>query len=149
MDNYGYTNGHIERKSGGKYEGSVSVQGIDLSPIEATFFKDGDDSYLWLKRKPIMEYDFDSQSYTTRQRKPSFEAYLKKSTDDGVVAYKGEFMFMRFKFSIVGVWDSVLGKENQRLNFFVERLPMSKQTILNDINERKKEANDKRRDDSV
>ena len=137
MNDYGYTNGYIERKSGGKYEGSVSVQGIDLSPIEATFFKSEDDSYLWLKRKPIMEYDMESQSYTTRQRRPSFEAYLKKQAENNVVAYKGEFMFMRFRFSISGVWDGVIGKDAQRLNLFVERLPMSQQTILNDINGRK------------
>lgn len=142
MNDYTYTNGYVERKSGGKYEGCVSVQGIDLSPIEATFFKDRDDSYLWLKRKPIMDYDFDSQSYTTRQRKPHFEAYLKKSADDGVVAYKGEFMFMRFSFSIVGVWDGVMGKDSQRLNLFVERLPMSQQKILNDINRQRKREDD-------
>lgn len=139
MNEYGYTNGHIERKHGGRYEGCVSVQGIDLSPIEATFFKDDSgDSYLWLKRKPIMEYDFESQSYRTRQRRPSFEAYLKKQIDEGVVAYKGEFMFMRFKFSISAIWDNMLGNENQRLNFFIERLPMSEQTILKKINEQKK-----------
>lgn len=137
MDDSGYINGYVERRNGGKYEGSVSVQGIDLSPIEATYFKDEDDSYLWLKRKPVMEYDFESQSYKTRQRKPSFEAYLKKQTENDVVAYKGEFMFMRFRFSIVGVWDSVMGKDAQRLNLFVERLPMSQQTILNDINKQK------------
>lgn len=139
MEGHPYTNGHIERKHGGRYEGCVAVQGIDLSPIEATFFKDDDgDSYVWLKRKPIMDYDFESQSYKTRPRKPSFEAYMKKQLDDGAVAYRGEFMFMRFRFSIVGIWDIVLGKENQRLNLFVERLPMSEQTILKKINEQKR-----------
>lgn len=139
MDNAnGYMNGFIERKRNGSYEGTISVHGIDLSPIEATFFKDEGENYLWLKRKPIMEYDMETQSYSTRKRKPHFEAYLKKTVDDNVVAYKGEFMFMRFKFSIVGVWDGVLGREEQRLNIFVERLPVSQQTILNDINERKK-----------
>lgn len=139
MDDFSYINGQIERKQEGRYEGAVRIEGIDLTPVEATFFKDDNgDSYLWLKRKPIMEYDFESQTYTTRQRKPSFEAYLKKQINDSVVAYKGEFMFMRFKFSIVGIWDVVLGKENQRLNLFVERLPLSQQTILNDINQRKR-----------
>lgn len=139
MDDFSYINGQIERKQEGRYEGAVRIEGIDLTPVEATFFKDDNgDSYLWLKRKPIMEYDFESQTYTTRQRRPSFEAYLKKQINDSVVAYKGEFMFMRFKFSIVGIWDVVLGKENQRLNLFVERLPLSQQTILNDINQRKR-----------
>ena len=143
MNDYGFTNGYIERRAGGRYEGGVSVQGIDLSPVEATFFNDGGDSYLWLKRKPVMEYDFESRSYITRQRRPSFEAYLKKQVDDGVVAYRGEFMFMRFRFSIVGVWDSVLGSDDKRLNLYVERLPASQQTILNDINRRKRDG-DKR-----
>lgn len=134
---YGYINGYVERKRDGRHEGSITVHGIDLSPIEATFFKDDGESYLWLKRKPIMEYDMESQSYTTRKRKPTFEAYLRKTVDDNVVAYKGVFMFMRFKFSIVGVWDNVLGREENRLNLFVERLPMEKQTILKDINGRR------------
>lgn len=140
MDDYGYINGYVERKNGGRYEGSLSVQGINLSPIEATFFTDDfGEKYLWLKRKPIMEYDMDSQSYTTRRRRPHFEAYLKKQADEGTVAYKCEFMFMRFKFSIVGVWDSVLGKDKQqRINLFVERLPISQQRILKEINERKR-----------
>lgn len=136
-----YTNGFIERKHDGRCEGVVKIEGIDLSPIEATFFNDDYcEKYLWLKRKPIMEYDMESQSYKTRPRNPSFEAYLKKQSDGGVVAYKGEFMFMRFKFSIVGVWDEVAGKDAHRMNLFVERLPVSEQTILNDINERNKSS---------
>lgn len=138
-DGRGYINGVIERKHDGRYEGSVRVSGVDLSPIEATFFKDEDgDNYLWLKRRPVMEYDIETQSYRTRPRKPAFEAYLKKQLDADSVAYRGEFMFMRFKFSIVGVWDVVLGRDNQRLNLFVERLPMSQQKILNDINTRRR-----------
>ena len=50
-------------------------------------------------------------------------------------------MFLRFKYSIVGVWDNVFGKDKQRLNLFVERLPMSEQTIINSNNERKLKEN--------
>ena len=140
MNDYCYNiNGHIERNRNGKFTGAISIYGIDLSPIEATFFKDDDgDTYLWLKRSPVMEYDFETMSYKKRPRRPSFEAYMKKQMEDDVVAFKGQFMFMRFKFSIVGVWDTVIGKDKSRMNLFVERLPMSQQTILNDINERKR-----------
>ena len=141
MDRYGYINGFIERNSGGNYGGALTVHGIDLSPVEATFFNKDGDMYLWLKRAPIMEYEFETQAYSLRRRKPSFEAYLKKTVGDNVVAYRGEFMFMRFKFSITGVWDSTFGMDKQRLNLFVERLPVSEQTLLKDINERKR--NDK------
>jgi hypothetical protein len=50
---------------------------------------------------------------------------------------KGQFIFLRFKYSITGVWDVVIG-EKQRINLFVERLPLKKQTLLNEINERKR-----------
>ena len=46
---------------------------------------------------------------------------------------------MRFRFKIEGVWDSVLGMDKKhRLNLFIERLHMSEQTIINSINERKR-----------
>jgi hypothetical protein len=45
---------------------------------------------------------------------------------------------MRFKYSITGVWDKILGNDKQRLNLFVERLPLTQQTIINSINESKK-----------
>lgn len=136
--NEDYQNGYVERKQGGKYEGNVTIDGINLGGIEAVYFKDNCKNYLWLKRKPVMEYDFDTSTYKTRQAEPRWEAYLEKQSDGNTVAYKGEFVFMRFKYSIVGVWDAILGKEKHRLNLFVERLPMSQQTILNAINERRK-----------
>ena len=135
-----YVNGFLERKVSGKYEGQVCIDGVDLSPIEGVYFKHGEKNYLWLKRKPLMEYDFDSQSYKTRKRQPQWEAYLEKQTDKAVTAYKGEFAFLRFKYSIVGVWDSILGKDRHRLNLYIERLPKGQQTILNKINERKRDG---------
>lgn len=129
-----YVNGYIERRSEGKYEGSVKIEGIDLSPIQAVFFKQESESYIWLRRKDALSYNYELQTYVTKKREPRWEAYLKKQTDeDNVVAYKGEFYFMRFKFSIVGVWDSVDGIRKNRLNLFVERLPMNKQDIINKL----------------
>ena len=68
--------GWIERRPGGKYEGRISIERIDLSPIEAVYFKDGVDNYLWLKRKPIMEYDMEAMTYRTRPREPSCLGYV-------------------------------------------------------------------------
>lgn len=140
MDLYGdYINGFVERQTGGVYAGRLTVEGIDLSPIQAQYFKQDGENYLWIKRKPIMEYDMESQRYNKRERRPQVEIYMKKQVDgDGTVAYRGEFKFMRFCFAIVGVWDKILGKDMQRLNLYVERKPMSEQTILNSINERKR-----------
>lgn len=132
-----YINGFIERKQGGRYEGKITIDGISLPSISAVFFKDEESNYLWLKRKKVLDYDFESQTYKEREAKPQWEAYLKKQFDNNVVAYKGEFFFMHFKYSITGVWDGVFGKDKQRLNLFVERLPMSEQTIINSINKQK------------
>lgn len=133
-----YINGYIQRSQGGSYDGKITIEGILLPAISAVFFKDDGESYLWLKRKNVLEYDHESQTYKEREAKPQWEAYLKKQLDGDTVAYKGEFFFMHFKYSISGVWDKVLGDEKQRLNLFVERLPLSQQTIINSINEQKR-----------
>lgn len=134
-----YVNGYVERRKDGSYGGSLTIEGINLQGgISAIYFKDEGESYLWIKRKKILEYDFESQAYHERDAKPQFEAYLKKQLDGNAVAYKGEFIFMRFKYSIIGVWDKILGNDKQRLNLFVERLPLAEQTIINSINEMKR-----------
>lgn len=133
----GYINGFIERKNDGRYEGRITIDGVSMPSISAVFFKEENESYLWLKRKKILDYDFESQTYREREAKPQWEAYLKKQLEDNVVAYKGEFFFLHFKYSIVGVWDKVLGIDKKRLNLFIERLPLSQQTVINAINEQK------------
>lgn len=138
MFNGEYTNGYIERKAGGEYIGEIKVEGVNLSPIIGQYFKQDGENYLWLHRKPLLEYDMQTQKYNKREREPRFEVYLKKQANNDSFAYIGEFLFMRFKFKIVGVWDSIVGLDKKRLNFFIDRLPMSEQTIINGINERKK-----------
>lgn len=132
-----YINGYIQRSQGGAYDGKITIEGILLPAISAVFFKNNGENYLWLKRKKVLDYDYESQTYKEREARPQWQAYLKKQIDNNVVAYKGEFYFMHFRYSISGVWDKVLGNEKQRLNLFVERVPMSQQTIINSINEQK------------
>jgi len=132
-----YINGYIERKSGGKYEGEISVDSVNLSPITAVSFKQDNNTYLWLRRKDMLVYDENKQQYLTKKREPRWEAYLEKQMEGNTVAYRGEFYFLMFKYEIVGVWDSVYGKEKSRMNFFIERLPMERQDIINGINEQR------------
>ena len=140
-----YINGYIQRTKSGSYEGKVSIEGISLPNIFAVFFEKESENYIWLKRKKVLEYDDNSKTYIERDARPQWEVYLKKQIDDNAVAYKGEFFFMHLKYSIVGVWDKVFGNDKQRLNFFIERLPMSQQTIINSINAQKiKQQNDSR-----
>ena len=133
-----YINGYIERKAEGKYEGSIKIEGIDLSPISGVFFKQESESYLWIRRKEMLVYNQELQRYITKTREPRFETYLKKTIGaSGFVEYVGEFYFMRFKFKIKAIWDAVFGIEKNRLNLFVERLPMEKQDIINKLRENK------------
>lgn len=131
-----YINGYLERSVGGNYEGRISVEGIDLSPITGVMFKQDSKSYLWLRRKDILEYDYDQQRYISRKREPRWEAYLEKQMDGNVVAFKGEFLLMRFRFSITGVWDGVFGKDKSRINFFIDRVPMDRQDIIQGLSKR-------------
>lgn len=133
-----YVSGYIERNKEGKYDGHLKVEGIDLSPIQAIMFNEGGKTYLWIKRKDVLEYDFETTRYIRRKREPRFEAYLEKIIDGNAVAYKGEFLFLRFRFSIVGVWDTVDGFDKGRLNLYVERLPQKRQEIINALRNTKK-----------
>lgn len=132
-----YINGYIQRSQGGSYDGKITIEGILLPAISAVFFKDNGENYLWLKRKKVLDYDYESQTYKEREAKPQWEVYMKKQLEDNVVAYKGEFFFLHFKYSIVGVWDKVFGIDKKRLNLFIERLPLPQQTVINAINEQK------------
>ena len=132
-----YISGYLERDYHGEYKGNLTIEGINISPITGVYFKQENTTYLWLRRCKVIEYDIDTATYNRRDANPRFEAYLKKEVDDGAVSFRGEFSFLRFRFSIVGVWDVVLGNDKRhRLNLFVERLPINEQTIINNINER-------------
>lgn len=138
--NDSYVNGFVERVHNGSYRGRVVVDGVVIDNVIGVYFVDkkSGDNYLWLRRDKVLEYDEKTKSYKERSARPVWEAYLKKQLDSDAVAYKGEFNFLRFRYSITGVWDRILGNDKkQRLNLFVERLPMSQQTIINGINEQK------------
>lgn len=132
-----YINGFIERHAGGTYEGKITIDGVRLDNIVGVYFKRDGKTFLWIKRKPKMEFDMSSGTFHERPSKPAWETYLEKQAQDGVVAFRGEFFFLRFRYSITGVWDAVLGKDKQRLNLFVERMNSKDQTIINNIKERK------------
>lgn len=128
-----YINGYIERKHDGRIDGGIRIEGIDLSPITAVMFTRDGETYLWLKRSDKLTYNAEQQCYISTKREPRWEAYLKKNMDGNKIVYKGEFVFLRFRFSITGIWDNVLGKESGRMNLYVERLPMQKQDIITGI----------------
>lgn len=121
--------GYIEL-SKGDYVGELSIDGVNISPIIGLLFKDNGKSWLWLKRKKILEYDFQKGEYYSRTPTPIFEVYLKRKTTNGKISYYGEFVFFKFKYSIVGMWSS-----HKRIELYVDRLPDNEQKIVNRLKE--------------
>lgn len=135
-------NGYLARKGEGRYEGEIMVEGISLSPIQGMYFKSNEGKMmLWIKRKRILEYDDINMRYTEREREPRFETYMNEVVEynERRIAFRGEFMFLRLRFTIIGIWDTILGNKKDRLNLYVERMPMEQQTIVNNINKLRKE----------
>lgn len=127
-----YSNcGYIEFKKG-EYVGELSIDGVNISPIVGYYFKDGSQQWLWLKRKRVLEYDIESGNFKTRNPSPMFEVYMEKHKSP--IAYKGTFVFFKFKYNIVGIWDE-RNKDKQRLNFTIERCPNAEQNIIKRIND--------------
>lgn len=134
-----YVNGYIERDNNGVYVGKLTIDGVHIGGITGMYFKRDGDTYLWLRRRKILEYNDTTMTYNERDARPRWECYLKKQIENNETVYRGEFTFIRFRFSIVGLWDAILGHDKkQRLNLFVERLPINEQSIINNINERKR-----------
>lgn len=127
-DKYGYANGCLERKAGGRYEGTMKIEGVELSPIVGTYFKTNGETFLWLRRRPIIEYDFDRNEYVNKTPRPAWEVYMKKGKERGI-AFRGSFIFFHFRFDIVGIWNDP--NKLDKLNFFVERA--EEQEIINGI----------------
>ena len=134
-----YINGFLQKTREGRYEGELHIEGIDISPIFGVLFKQDGKNYLWLRRKDLLIYDEATQKYIKRKREPRWEAYLEKQMNNDVVEYKGEFLFLRFRFTISGVWDGVFGRDKQRLNFYVDRLPMAQQDIIRGLSKKMSE----------
>ena len=133
-----YINGYIEQTDAGAFKGRISIDGVSLGAIVGQYFKKDDETYLWLRRNRVLEYDAERECYKERDARPYWETYLKKGIENDICAYRGEFIFLHFRYSIVGVFDKVLGTDKlKRLNLYVERLPMSEQTIINKIKESK------------
>lgn len=129
-----YANGYIERRRNGAYKGTLTIERVNLSPIVGVYFAKDGKEMLWLKRAPMVEYDDVEDRFYKREKNPMWEAYLIKQDNANGIAYRGEFVFMRFRFSIIGVWDGLYSDKN-RLNLYVERLPMSRQNIIKKISE--------------
>ena len=134
-------NGFVERKADGSFAGKITIDGVLLPSITASYFEKDGQTYVWLRRTDVMDYDFDTGKYVRRKAEPQWESYLKKQNEGQTVAFTGEFVFMKFVYSICGIWDRILGTDKNRLNLFVERKPMSEQRILLGINKKRKENN--------
>lgn len=128
-------NGYLERKSSDRYRGEMEIDGVALGSIDGVYFREGGKMLLWLKRSPVVEYDDKERKFKKRRSEPAWEVVLEPMPKNDAANYRGEFIFLRFRYSIIGIWDEVW-KDRYRINFYVERLPMSQQTIIQGISAR-------------
>ena len=136
------SDGYLQKSKNG-FDGQIKVDNVDLSPIEGMFFvhERTKKEYLWLKRKQLLEYNEKKCGYELRPREPRWEVYLEKQQNSSI-PYKGEFCFLHFKYKIVGIWDrNEISKKKQRINFYIERLPLNEQTIINENKQRNNTSN--------
>ena len=75
----------------------------------------------------------ESQQFVSKEQKPRWEVYMRR-VDGKPYSFYGTFMFLRFKYAIYGVWDRNEDTKKERLNFFVDRLDMKDQDIIQKIN---------------
>lgn len=125
--------GFLERTKDGNFDGEINIEGVDLSPITGVFFEEGKEKFLWLRRRPLLVYDYEHNGYLKRPREPRWETYLTKKAIDGTSIYKGTCFLLHIKYELSAIWDGIL---KSRMNLYIERLPLEKQNIINSIRDK-------------
>lgn len=124
-----YNKGLLERTNNG-YIGKLSIEGYVME-INATFWdkkKNGCD--LWVQRVKEKKYNPETQQFTDYIPKPFFECYLIKMKKKDSLDYRGEFIFIGFKYGMVAWFEN---RTEHQLNLRIERC--ESQPLLNRLNE--------------
>ena len=117
------------------YIGNISIEGVVLQ-IVCSFWSDKKPHYIWVKRMKEERFDVATNTFNSYDPKPFFECYANKTKKPDSMAYRGEFMFVGFKYNLAAWFED---KTEKQLNFEIER--SSSQPIierLNVINKNKK-----------
>ena len=128
--------GYVIRTNNG-YVGRMNVENI-IFDIQITFWSDRKPFYIWVQRQKEKIFNEETLTFSDYTPKPFFECYAYKRRTNGIVDYKGEFMFVGFKYELIAWFED---KTEHQMNLDVTR--SESQPILKRLNEINKEKQNK------
>ena len=128
--------GLVTRTNNG-YIGRLNIENV-IFDIQTTFWSDKSPNYIWVQRPKEKNFDEKTKTFMDYIPKPFFECYAYKAKKNDIMAYRGDFMFVGFKYELIAWYED---KNGHQMNFEVER--SKSQPILNRLNEiNKEQSND-------
>lgn len=124
--------GYAVRTNNG-YLGKINIANVVMD-VQVTFWSDKKPYYIWIQRQKEKLFDETTLTFSDYNAKPFFECYAYKAKPKDVINYKGEFMFVGFKYELVAWFED---KTEHQINFEVTR--SESQPILKRLNEINKE----------
>jgi len=124
------------------FKGRISIEGVELD-IECTFWKDKDGKRtIWVRRQKEAIFDRVTETFKEYKAKPSFECCAKAMGEGSANRYKGEFMFIGFKYSFDAWFEDKL---ERRMDISIER--ERTQPIISRLNEIRIKGNGRKEND--
>lgn len=129
--------GFVDKTSEG-FKGRISIEGVEFD-IECTFWRDADGKrMIWVRRQKEAVFNPLDETFTEYKAKPSFECCAKARGEGSANRYKGEFMFIGFKYSLDAWFEDRLEK---RMDISIER--NASQPIISRLNEIRMKGNER------
>lgn len=129
-----YNKGLVTRTING-YFGKLSIEGYVMD-IVCTFWSDKKPDYIWVQRVNEKIFDIRTKTFSEYTPKPSFVCKADKTRGNDIMDYRGEFMFIGFKYELCAWFED---RTEHQLNFEIKR--SSSQPILKRLNEINKQIN--------
>ena len=121
--------GYVSRDNKEGYVGFANIDGCVIK-INCAFFMTTKPNYIYLQRCSKLKYDDKNKTFIEYNPYPTFQAKLNATKRGDSVSFRGEFMFVSFRYSICAFWED---KDKKLLKFDIERC--EKQPLLERINE--------------
>lgn len=115
------------------YLGQINIENI-LLDLVCTFWTENKTSFVWIKRTKGKRFDEMTKTFIDYEQKPTLECYAYKERKGRNFVYKGNFMFVGYKYEMVCWFED---KTEHQVNVKVCRC--EDQPILERLNELKKQ----------
>jgi len=127
-----YNSGIIVKGKDG-YQGRLSIEGVEFD-IVCTFWSYQKPNFIWLQRVKEKNFDEKTNTFNSYIPKPFFECKANKTKRSDTMNYRGQFMFVGFKYDLMAWFED---KTEKKLNIRINR--SESQPILKRLNELNKE----------